>query len=310
MTAVVKATLEVSPAPNRISLDRVSKQGSSAALTALLENPLTAAEFQQLQNIDTSAISAAEWGYLAAATAYGASIMATASEATFKALVNLEAGTDYNAYSANLATWSGVAPSANGQSLVAAADYAAMRILLGLVISTNVQAYNANLTTYAGIAPSANVQSLLGAADYAAMRTLLSLGDAALLAEMSAAQFWANTADKVVTTDTAWSAADPVTITFSTTLTLDFSTFINGVVTLTNNTALQTPSNRKKGQSGCIELIQDGTGSRLLDSSNSAFIWAGGVEGVLTTTASARDLLFYQILDDDKVYLSLVKAVA
>jgi hypothetical protein len=39
--------------------------------------------------------------------------------------------------SANLQTWSGVAPSANGQSLVAAADYAAMRALLDLEAGTD-----------------------------------------------------------------------------------------------------------------------------------------------------------------------------
>lgn len=81
----------------------------------------------------------------------------------------------FQAASANLTTWAGIAPSANAQSFAAAADYAAMRTLLALVIGTNVQAYNANLTTWAAIAPSANVQSLAGAANYAAMRALLDL---------------------------------------------------------------------------------------------------------------------------------------
>lgn len=90
-------------------------------------------------------------------------------------------GTNVQAFSANLATFAGIAPSANVQSLLAAADYAAIRTLLSLVIGTNVQAYSANLTTFAGIAPSANVQSILGAANYAAIRTLLGLGSLALL---------------------------------------------------------------------------------------------------------------------------------
>ena len=65
------------------------------------------------------------------------------------------------AYSANLATWSGLAPSANGQSLVTAADYSAMRTLLGLVIGTNVQAFDADLTTWAGITPGTGVGTAL-----------------------------------------------------------------------------------------------------------------------------------------------------
>jgi len=125
----------------------------------------------------------------------------------------------------------------------------------------------------------------------------------------TAAEYQANTASNILDTAGVWSAASPVTITFSTTLTLDFSTFINGKVTLTNNTTLQTPTNLKPGQCGCIELIQDGTGSRTMNSTNSTFIWAGA-DGVLSTAASTRDLLFYQILNDSKVYLSLVKAVA
>lgn len=129
-------------------------------------------------------------------------------------------------------------------------------------------------------------------------------------ARATAAEFWANTASKLLTANGIWSAADPVTITFSATQTLNFATFVNGKITLTANTVLQTPTNRKKGQSGCIELIQDATGSRTMDSANVAFVWAGGVDGVLSTAANARDLLFYQILDDDIVYLTLQKAVA
>jgi len=68
--------------------------------------------------------------------------------------------------SANLDTWSGVAPSANGQSLVAAANYAAMRTLLDLEAGTDFLAYSSF---------SANGISLVGAANYAAMRALLDL---------------------------------------------------------------------------------------------------------------------------------------
>lgn len=108
-------------------------------------------------------------------TAFARSILDDANEATFKATVNLEPGTDVQAYDADLTTYAGITPSANVQSLLGAADYAAARVLLSLVIGTNVQAYDADLTTYAGITPAANVQSILGAADYAAIRTLISL---------------------------------------------------------------------------------------------------------------------------------------
>jgi len=138
----------------------------------------------------------------------------------------------------------------------------------------------------------------------------LNLLIASVLDEMTVAEYWANTADRALSTDTVWAAADPVTITFSATQNLDFGTFINGKITLTNNTVLQTPTNMKPGQSGCIELIQDGTGSRTMDSTNTAYVWAGGTNGVLSTVAATRDAMFYRVLDDSKILLTLQKALA
>ncbi len=70
-------------------------------------------------------------------TAFARSILDDADEATFKATVNLEIGTDVQAYDADLSTWAGLTPSANAQSLVTAADYAAMRALLDLEAGTD-----------------------------------------------------------------------------------------------------------------------------------------------------------------------------
>lgn len=91
------------------------------------------------------------------------SFLGGTSYANMRTLLGLAIGTDVQAYSANLTTFAGIAPSANVQSLLGAADYSGMRALLGLVIGTNVQAHSSNLTTFAGIAPSANVQTLLDA---------------------------------------------------------------------------------------------------------------------------------------------------
>ena len=70
-------------------------------------------------------------------TSFARSILDDADEATFKATVNLEIGTDVQAYDADLSTWAGLTPSANAQSLVTAADYAAMRALLDLEAGTD-----------------------------------------------------------------------------------------------------------------------------------------------------------------------------
>ncbi len=87
-------------------------------------------------------------------TAFAKTILDDADEATFKATVNLEIGTDVQAYDSDLDTWATVTSSANGQSLVSAADYAAMKVLLDLEIGTDVQAWDAHLDDLAAISPA------------------------------------------------------------------------------------------------------------------------------------------------------------
>lgn len=115
-------------------------------------------------------------------TSYGRAFLALANEAAFKAAVNLEIGTDVQAYSSNLDGWSALATAAKqdtdatltalagvstaadklifangadsftttdltafGRSLIDDANAAAARTTLGLVIGTDVQAYSAVL---------------------------------------------------------------------------------------------------------------------------------------------------------------------
>lgn len=54
-------------------------QAYSADLVTYASNPLTAAELGELQNIGVTTISATQWGYLGATTAFGASLMDDAS---------------------------------------------------------------------------------------------------------------------------------------------------------------------------------------------------------------------------------------
>lgn len=137
----------------------------------------------------------------------------------------------------------------------------------------------------------------------------ITFGLIATAAVATTAEFLSNTASKLVSVATAWAAAVPVTVTFAASQTLDFSTFQNAKITLTANITLNAPTNTKNGQTGCIELIQDATGSRTA-TWNAQWIFAGGTDPVLSTAANARDLLFYQVLSDGKVYGNVAKAVA
>jgi hypothetical protein len=59
-------------------------------------------------------------------SAYGESLIGLADEATLKSTVNLEIGTDVQAYDANLTTYAGITPSANVQTMLGSADNAAI----------------------------------------------------------------------------------------------------------------------------------------------------------------------------------------
>lgn len=190
-------------------------------------------------------------------------------------------------YATAAATFAVGTITADGRSLIGSENYAAMRTALGLVIGTNVQAWDAQLDLWAAITP----------------------GTSAAKDTATAAEFRANTADKVLETDTTWAAAAVVTLTDAASITCDMSTFINAQVTLGGNRGLLSPTNPKVGQSGFIEIIQDGGGNRTL-AFGSNWKFAGGVAPVLSTAAGTRDVLFYSVLAVDRVYATLVNAVA
>ncbi len=148
-----------------------------------------------------------------------------------------------------------------------------------------------------------------GATTASAARTNLGLGTAAVLDETTAAQYRANTADKALSTDQVWGAADFVSLTDAATIAVDMSTFINATVTLGGNRTLGNPTNTKNGQSGVIEIVQDATGSRTLAyASNWEF--AGGSAPTLSTAANASDFLYYTVRSSTRIIASLVKALA
>ena len=83
-------------------------------------------------------------------SANGLSLVSAANYAAMRALLDLEVGSDVQAYDADLTTFAGITPSTDVVSLLGAANYAAVRSQLGLVIGTNVQAYDADLSSLAG----------------------------------------------------------------------------------------------------------------------------------------------------------------
>lgn len=129
--------------------------------------------------------------------------------------------------------------------------------------------------------------------------------------EATVSDYRANVADRILTTDIVYSAAAEVTISYTATTTIDFSTLINGIITLNGNVTFANPSNQagSVGKSGHIRIVQDATGSRTA-SWGSNWLFNSGVDAVLSTAANATDILYYKILANGVIHASLNKAIA
>ena len=85
-------------------------------------------------------------------------------------------------------------------------------------------------------------------------------------------------------------------------VTLNFTTNQNFVLTLTGNVTLANPSTEAVGQSGFIAFIQDGTGSRTV-SLGTDYETAAAAGITLTSTAAATDLVPYLVVASNRILL-------
>lgn len=91
-------------------------------------------------------------------------------------------------------------------------------------------------------------------------------------------------------------------------LAINFASGVNFTTTAnTSSWTLANPTNTLSGQAGSIELVQDGTGSRVITFGTN-FIFPGGVKPILSTAAASRDILSYLVMIDGKIASTLNKA--
>lgn len=86
------------------------------------------------------------------------------------------------------------------------------------------------------------------------------------------------------------------------TVTLDFSTNQNFVLTLTGNVTLANPTTEQVGQSGFIVFIQDATGGRTV-SLGTDYETAGGAGLTLSSAASTTDIVPYIVAASGRILL-------
>ena len=87
------------------------------------------------------------------------------------------------------------------------------------------------------------------------------------------------------------------------TVTLDFATYQNFVITLGHSITLANPSTEVVGQAGFIVFIQDGSGSRTVSPLQSDYETAGGLGLTLSSTASTTDIVPYIVVASGRILL-------
>lgn len=126
----------------------------------------------------------------------------------------------------------------------------------------------------------------------------------------TAAQYWANTPSKVLGTATVWTGAVSTPVTYSGTVTLDFSTGLNFSLVLTGNVILANPTNIKEGQQGRIRVTQDGSGNRLISSWGTFWKSVNAQKPVLSQSANAQDTLYYDAETTTQIVVSMGRNIS
>jgi len=129
--------------------------------------------------------------------------------------------------------------------------------------------------------------------------------DVTLSADQATAANWRdNVANKVLNPNAVWSSMSETTLTDGATISWDMSSGFDFIVTLGGNRTISNPTNTKVGQKGRLIIQQDGTGSRTM-TWGSNYKFANGTKPTLSTTASATDVLYYDVRSSSYIIVSL-----
>jgi hypothetical protein len=288
------------------NLRRWSSSASGNSTVAGGSNTINFAEGQAPGSVNNSArelmaqirsiYTPDEWGWVEhSATA------SVASQTAFKL-----AGNQTSAWTANR-RWRLKSGSTTRYGTVVSSSFTTETTITVTVDSGSLSASH-TLAAISAVDGNVVPDNFLVAADLAGYVTSNSLS----AAKATAAEFQANTADKFLVTDKVWSAAGSVALAWSAggTTTVDFSAGINFTVTSGAADSTLGVANAKTGQSGFIYITQGATPRSLTFSS--AWVFAGGTDPLLTASATAKDILFYQVISSSGpiVFGNLIKNVS
>jgi len=153
------------------------------------------------------------------------------------------------------------------------------------------------------------VESILATRDVIAGAGLTGGGalsaDVTLTADQATDVNWRqNVANKLLNPNAVWSSMSETTLVDAASIAWDMSTGFDFIVTITANRAMANPTNTKVGQKGRLIIQQDATGSRTM-TWGSNFKFANGIAPVLSTTANAVDVLYYDVRSSTYIIISL-----
>jgi hypothetical protein len=129
---------------------------------------------------------------------------------------------------------------------------------------------------------------------------IVTFAKMAAAAIATAADYRANTASKILTTDQVWAAAVPVALTDAGTVTISLATGIDFLWAMTTGAhTIANPTNGKAGQKGLIFLVQPGGGGGVTMTWGTNFKFPGGVKPTLSSAANAVDIISYTVGNDN-----------
>jgi hypothetical protein len=202
------------------------------------------------------------------------------------------------------------AASANTASAIVARDASG-----NFTAGTITAALTGNASTATTLATARNIQGV--SFDGSAAITVVTAGSGISVTGTAVANtgvLSVNGSTGAITNIAATNAAQSYTaaqrgtisaLTDGATITADFAAANNFSVTLGGNRTLANPSNQTAGQSGCIWITQDGTGSRTL-AYGSQWDFTGGTAPTLSTAAAAVDCLVYAVQSSTKITATLI----
>jgi hypothetical protein len=119
-----------------------------------------------------------------------------------------------------------------------------------------------------------------------------------------------NVANKLLNPNAVWSAMSETALTDEAPVTWDMALGFDFILILsTANRTISNPTNTKVGQKGRL-IIQQGSGGNTITWGTS-FEFANGTAPTLSTTASAKDYLYYDVRSATEIFISLAgRAVA